>query len=187
MTRRRIIIASLIAGTCLAAGFALLAHFTAERRYEFDTVNLRMRYCEANLFYEHCGQPVDHATGQRLRELGVLPPVSATEAKWELIKGFKPGVRGWMGYGHDYVRRLGASTWLTPVPLPASENLVENIWVRWATNNSDDARAFWQAQRALAPAQPILAVDRLLVAMRYLEDHDARASNDEVETQIRKA
>lgn len=187
MIRRRVVVPSLVAGTCLLAGLAALAHFTAERRWEFDTVNFRTRYCEANLFHERRGQPVNHATGLRLRELGVLPPVSDAEAKWELIKGFKPGVRGWIGHGHDYVSRLGASTWLTPVSLPAGESLAENIWVRWAMNNPDDARMFWQMQRSLAQTQPSLAAYRLWYAMRYLNDHEARASYVEVESEIRRS
>lgn len=187
MIRRQVVVLSLVAGTCLLAGLAALAHFTAERRWEFDTLNFRTRYCEANLFHERCGQPVNHATGLRLRELGVLPPISDMGAKWELIKGFKLGVRGWRGYGQDYVSRLGATTWLTPVSLPADESLAENIWVRWAMNNPDDARKFWQMQRWLAPTQSSLAAYRLWYAMRYLNDHDTRASYDEVESEIRRS
>lgn len=59
--------------------------------------------------------------------------------------------------------------------------------MRWATNNFDDARKFWQTQRTLAQTQPSLAAHRLWYAMRYLNDHDTRASYDEVESAIRRA
>lgn len=168
-------------------GLIALGKSTAESRHEFDMVNLRTRFCKGNIYHERCSEPVEHAVGIRLRELGVLPPVSESEAHWDLIKGFKPGVRGWKGNGGDYLRRLGESTRLTPVPLPAAEDVSDNIWVRWATNNADDSRRFWDVQRSLVRSRPSFAVHQLLVASRYLEAHEARATFAEIDAEIRRA
>lgn len=141
---------------------------TFEERYEFDLVNLRMRYCTASLFRESCGEPVEHPTARRLRQLEVLPPVSEEDAQWELIKGFKHSkwliiVRGWHGPGRDYIRGLGASSWLTPVPLPVEEELSQNPWIRWVENDPAGVRQFWREQRQIAASDPHLAGLRMKI------------------------
>lgn len=147
---------------------------TFEQRYEFDLFNLRTRYCESSLFRERCSEPIDHPTAKRLRELGVLPPVSEEDAQWELNSGFKHRklleiVRGWRGPGRDYIRALGPTTWLTPVPFPGEEDLSQNPWVRWALQEPDDVRAFWHEQREIAAADPNYAATRLMFAGDWLQ------------------
>ncbi|REK18346.1 MAG: hypothetical protein DWQ37_04320 [Planctomycetota bacterium] len=171
---------------CVAAAASYLGRATAEQRYEFDIVNLRLRYCEGNIYSERCSKPVDHPTAERLRELGILGPVSEEQARWELTKGFKSGVRGWSGAGRDYVKGLGASTRLTPVPFPAEEDVSKNLWVRWAVASPEDAKEFWRRQQALAHADPWLSGMRVRRAQDYLEWHDANITLDELNTYLRE-
>lgn len=178
-----LVLASLVV---LSIGLPYLGWVTSEARYEFDIVNLRMRYCEGNCFRERCSKPIEHSTGTKLRELGILEPISDQDARWELIKGFKKGVRGWIGTGRSYVTALGAHTMLTPVTLPAGEDVSKNLWVRWALSDPAGAKQFWKTQRSLAQKEPWLSGERVAVAQRILEAHDANASLEKLNAEIRQ-
>jgi hypothetical protein len=182
-TRRRFILLS-ITGIVVLGGLFFLGWFTAEKRYEFDIVNLRMRYCEGNCFRERCSEPIEHSTATKLRELALLEPISEQDARWELIKGFKMGVRGWIGSGRSYVTALGAHTMLTPVTLPAGEDVSKNVWVRWALSDPAGAKQFWKTQRSLAQKEPWLSGERVVVAQRILEAHDANIGLEEFNVEL---
>src|SRR4051812_10147063 len=100
MKRRRLLVLAIV-------GAAALCLFPKpESTSEFDGVNLRLRGCSRTrswllgfVMREQCSEPWDHPTAGRLRELGVLAPVREEDSRWLIIKGFTPGVRGWIGPG----------------------------------------------------------------------------------------
>ena len=154
MTRRK----TLLAGAAVVLVVVCLFP-VQESTYEFDAVNFRLRVCErARAFafgfvmWERCGPVADHPTAARLRELGVIGPVNEPATRWVLIKGRRPGVRGWHGEGKTYLRALGETSFGTPVPLPVNEQLAKNAWVRWAVHDPAAARRFW-ARAQLPPTE----------------------------------
>jgi hypothetical protein len=171
-----------VAGVCLFP--------QSENTLEFDSVNLRLRECSRSrsrllgfALSERCSPPSDHPTAARLRELGVVAPVSEGDARWVLIKGFKSGVRGWKGAGSEYLRALGPTSFGTPVPLPAGEDLSRNVWVRWATRDAAAAGQFWREVReqSLDPRDGDWKVARSLTAAAVLlEERDCQVSADEI-------
>ena len=59
------------------------------------------------------------------------------------MRGFKPGVRSWVGSAKEYIMELGAVTFGAAVTLPAHEDLEKNIWVQWASRDPKTAKLFW--------------------------------------------
>lgn len=175
----------------MIAALAIVLFPRPEETYEFDGANYRLRacsrYCSFLLgftIWERCSAARDHPTAVRLRELGVLPPVNEADTRWLLIKGFTWGVRGWIGPGREYLRVLGPTTFITPVPLPTAEDLSANVWVRWAEKDLSAAKHFWQLVRVLAVDQPrgdLRATDYLRVAKLLLEERKHDVSGAEVE------
>ena len=142
-----------------------------ERRYEFDEVNLRLRYRSVTrswllpiVYNDRSSAPAEHATASRLREKHVLSPVNDEESRWVLIKGFRPGIRGWIGPGRLYVRVLGESSFGTPVTLPVPEDLSKNVWIRWADNQPEVATRFWRRFQRIARETPVGG--KLLIAVK---------------------
>jgi hypothetical protein len=165
----------------------------SEYTFEFDGVNLRLRDCSRYrswlfgfVLWESCSPPVEHPTSARLRELGVLEPIREESSRWLLIKGFTPGVRGWIGPGREYVRALGAFSLGTPVTLPAKEDLSKNLWVEWAIKDPEAARHFWKEMQGVA-SRTYRGGYYLWVAREYLEEHKLAVVGSEVETHARHA
>jgi hypothetical protein len=158
-----------------------------ERTYEFDAGNFRLRYCErgrAWLFgvvvWERCEPPMDHPTAVRLRQLGGMDAPDEARARWVLIKGFRPGVRGWHGDGKEFLRGLGPTSFGTPVPLPVNEELAQNGWVRWAAHDPAASRRFWRrVQTARDRGHPLRFV--AIHGRQYLETHPMPADEAELE------
>lgn len=168
----------------------------SESTFEFDAVNLRLRDCSRYrswlfgfVLWERCRPPTDHPTAARLRELGVLPPVSEADSRWTLIKGFTSGVRGWKGAGSVFVRALGATSFGAPVTLPAAEDLSANVWVRWAEKDRAAASHFWSEARAVALGERggWRAAQYLLAAGGLLEDRQCDVPGAELEAHARQA
>lgn len=188
VTRRK----RLIVGVAVAVVVVCLFP-VEESTHEFDAVNFRLRACKrARAFsfgfvmWERCGPVAHHPTAARLRELGVIGPVNEPASRWVLIKGRRPGVRGWHGEGKTYLRALGETSLGTPVPLPVSEQLATNAWVRWAIHDPAAARRFWaRAQRA--PADDWLAVALLGAARMRLERRPFPVDDRELEADARSA
>jgi hypothetical protein len=188
MKQRRLF---LILGT---VGLAIVFLFPkSEYTFEFDGVNLRLRDCTRYrswllgfVLWEQCSPPHDHPTAIRLRELEVLGPVREQDAQWLLIKGFTSGVRGWIGPGRDYVRAMGASSFGTPVTLPAEEDVSKNLWVKWAVKDPPAAKHFWQEMQATA-----IRTERggyyLHAAKEYLEEQKLVVKGEELEAHARRA
>jgi hypothetical protein len=97
---------------------------------------------------EKCSEPEEHAVAGRLRDLGVFAPIREEDSRWEFMRGFKPGVRGWRGAAKEYIMELGAVTFGAAVTLPAHEDLEKNIWVQWAVRDPKAAKFFWSKFRA---------------------------------------
>jgi hypothetical protein len=135
----------------LVGGVVLLSRIgVSEVTFEFDTVNFRDRECQRDrskwfgfVLREKCFKAEEHAVARRLRELGVLEPIHEEDSRWELMAGFKPGVRGWRGEGKYFIRELGEVTFGTAVTFPAKEDLEKNIWVHWAQQDPKIAKQFW--------------------------------------------
>jgi hypothetical protein len=174
-------------------GLAVVVLFPkAETTFEFDAVNLRDRVCKRQrswlldfVFYDRFDPPRDHPTAVRLRELGVLPAVREQEARWVLIKGFTSGVKGWKGNGRHYLDALGATTFGTPVPGWADENLSANPWVRWAVKDKVEATAFWPEFQTYAVKRPDFGGLYLMGARDCLANNDFRVSAPEVNERAR--
>lgn len=187
MTRRK---ALAVAGVTIGVALVCLCP-VEESTYEFDAVNFRLRACKRAralafgfVLWERCGPVADHPTAARLRELGVVGPVKKTRTRWVLIKGFKPGVRGWHGDGKRCLRALGETSFGTPVPLPANEQLDRNAWVRWALHDPAASRRFW-ARVQNAPADDWHYVVLLEAARGRLERNPFPADDAELETHAR--
>ena len=168
----------------------------SESTFEFDGVNLRLRECSRSrswllgfVMWEKCGRPADHPTAVRLRELGVVPPVSEAESRWLLIKGFTSGERGYKGAGSSFVRAVGASSVGTPVTLPAADDLSGNVWVLWAEKDRVAATHFWSEARSLALRERggWRAAQYLLSAGELLEERKCDVLGAEVEAHARQA
>lgn len=164
-----------------------------ESTIELDCVNLRIRECSRYrswllgfVLRETCTAPWEHPTAVRLRELGVLAPVRDEHAQWAMIKGFKVGVRGWYGAGHDYLYALGPVTMLTPAPWPANEDLSKNIWVEWAVKDPAAAKHFWQEVQAIAARTQDVSY-YVSAAKGYLENHKLDVVGSELEAHARFA
>lgn len=187
MTRRK---ALAIAG--MAIGVAIVCFFPVqESTYEFDAVNFRLRACKrARAFafgfvlWERCAPVADHPTAARLRELGAVGPLNEPATRWVLIKGSKPGVRGWHGEGKRYLRALGETSFGTPVPLPVNEHLDQNAWVRWAIHDPAASRRFWVRVQN-APADDWHYVLLLEAARERLESNSFPADELELEAAAR--
>ena len=185
MQRRRLL---LLLGPIVLVSVCLFPQ--SESTFEFDAANLRLRECSRSrswmlgfAFSERCSPTSDHPTAARLRELGVIPAVIEADARWVLIKGFKPGVRGWKGAGSEYLRALGPTSFGTPVALPASEDVSSNVWIRWAAKDSAAASQFWGDVRkhVLGGRDGSWEAARsLMVVGRLLEERDCQVSAGEV-------
>jgi hypothetical protein len=174
--RRTIVVVGVLLAATVAA---VIVYPIRESTYEFDAVNLRSRAClryrSALLGFvlrERCGGVTEHPTATRLRELGVLSPVNESAAHWVLIKGFKPGVSGWSGTGKEYLGYLGATTFGTPVPFAAKEDLERNVWVKWAVRDPGASKRFWSNFQA-TDARMYRGSTYLYLAWTYLREHDA--------------
>jgi hypothetical protein len=191
MKRRRLIV---IVG---AIGLVVVCAFPKyEFTFEFDSVNLRLRDCARYrswllgfTLWQSCSPPDSHPTATRLRELGVLPEIDEQDSQWVLIKGFKSGVRGWKGRGSYILQALGATTFGTPVTLPAKEDVTQNVWVKWTVKDPEASAHFWKEVRALAFQDKIgwRAEQYLLAAREYLEKHKENVVGAEVEEYARRA
>ena len=176
---------------CLPLLLPLLGFLpVSEQTYEFDAGNFRLRYCErwrawlfGTVLRERCGPPSDHPVAVRLRELGALENASETRTRWVLIKGRKPGVRGWSGEGKEYIRALGATSFGTPVPLPTDEGLNRNGWIRWASRDPRAVNRYWARVRS-APAGDYHVLRLAGHARGYLETHPLPADEVELESLV---
>jgi hypothetical protein len=165
----------------------------SEYTIELDGVNLRMRECSRYRswllgiqLWERCGVAWDHPTAARLRELGALAPVSEDDAHWVLVKGFTSGVRGWTGPGRHYVVALGASSFGTPVTLPAEENISQNVWIRLAEKDAEEARRFW-LQFQSGRARTASGGAYLWTVREYLNEHGLEVKPAELDEHVRRA
>lgn len=177
----------------LVAGLALYLRYE-EVTYEFDCLNLRLRYCERTrlslfdvVLSEKCSTPKDHAVATKLRELGILEPVDERESRWELVAGFKPGVRGWRGNGRMCIRALGATTFGTAVTLPAEEDMATNVWVKWALQDADAARQFWHKRQLMVAQNCDASIFYLYLTKEYLEGHKGPVALRDLETQVTRS
>jgi hypothetical protein len=163
-----------------------------EITWEFDCINLRVPYCERikldeKLLREVCDDPAEHEVAKHLRKLGVLGPIRENEAKWTLMSGLKPGVRGWRGPGRRYVQELGNVSFGTPVTLPAQEDLDKNLWVKWARRDPEAAKKFWQFFQAGVKKKGVLFGEYCLFhAKEYLESHNLLVSFGDLEKNLSK-
>ena len=173
---------------CLAVLAVICLFPVSESTYEFDGFNLRTRSCRRTRCWlpgwvvrERCSPPADHSTAVRLRGLGVLTPVSERDANWVLIKGFKPGVRGWSGPGREFLQVLGPTTFGTPVAFPATQDVSKNSWVRWAVEDPQTATQFWSHYQAEV-AHDWRGSRYLYASQFYLGEHGFRVSLRELES-----
>jgi hypothetical protein len=163
-----------------------------ERRFELDEVNLQLRYRSVTrsrlvpvVYHDRSSEPTEHATARRLRAMSVLPPVIQEQSRWVLIKGFRLGIRGWIGPGRLYIRVLGESSFGTPVTLPVPEDLSQNVWVRWAENQPEVAVQFWRRFQCIAQETPLGG--ELLIAVRaHIEDRRLSVEVSDFESRIER-
>jgi hypothetical protein len=76
---------------------------------------------------------------------------------------------------------LGATSFGTPVTLPADEDVSGNVWVRWAEKDAEAAKHFWQEVRALAISEQggdWRAVEYLRAAVEFLMERGLNVTGE---------